>query len=286
MPIPTPRAEEEQNDFISRCMSNETMKDDYPDNDQRLAVCFSAWERGQEDKSMQEHESRFGRDNMGAPGFVTKEAEITEFRADDRMGFFTASTNRVDLIGDIIEQDWDLTDFRKNPAFLFAHESWNPPIGWVREFNTTDDGTATHSRVEFVPRGISPRTDELFELTRIGAIRAVSVGFIPLETEDRFDDEHRWVGYRFLRSRLTELSLCSVGANPDAVALARSINSHPAFIRRVCGDTQFNRPASKPPVPAPELVGTFQRRLLATRDLMRLKGRYPPASSPVSRVTA
>jgi hypothetical protein len=51
LPVPTPRDDEEENDFISRCMSNETMKDDFPDNDQRLAVCFSAWERGQDDKS-------------------------------------------------------------------------------------------------------------------------------------------------------------------------------------------------------------------------------------------
>ena len=45
MPIPQPTDEETQDDFISRCMSNEVMKREYEDNEQRLAVCFSAWRR-------------------------------------------------------------------------------------------------------------------------------------------------------------------------------------------------------------------------------------------------
>lgn len=46
MPIPKPNAGEKQSDFISRCMGNATMKDEYPDNDQRLAVCFSSFRKG------------------------------------------------------------------------------------------------------------------------------------------------------------------------------------------------------------------------------------------------
>jgi HK97 family phage major capsid protein len=43
MPIPTPNDGESQDDFIGRCMGNDTMIDDYPDQDQRAAVCFSQW---------------------------------------------------------------------------------------------------------------------------------------------------------------------------------------------------------------------------------------------------
>lgn len=43
MPIPTPNDGESRDDFISRCMGNDTMVDDYPDNDQRAAVCYSQW---------------------------------------------------------------------------------------------------------------------------------------------------------------------------------------------------------------------------------------------------
>ena len=41
MPIPTPNDGESEDDFIGRCMGNETMVDDYPDPDQRAAVCYS-----------------------------------------------------------------------------------------------------------------------------------------------------------------------------------------------------------------------------------------------------
>jgi hypothetical protein len=40
MPIPKPKKNEENNAFVSRCMSNETMKKDFPNNKQRIAVCL------------------------------------------------------------------------------------------------------------------------------------------------------------------------------------------------------------------------------------------------------
>lgn len=40
MPIPSRRKDEEKDNFVSRCMSNETMKKDYPDSKQRVAICI------------------------------------------------------------------------------------------------------------------------------------------------------------------------------------------------------------------------------------------------------
>lgn len=40
MPIPSPEANEEKNKFVNRCMSNETMKKEYPDSKQRVAICL------------------------------------------------------------------------------------------------------------------------------------------------------------------------------------------------------------------------------------------------------
>jgi hypothetical protein len=39
MPIPTPRPSEKKDDYLSRCMDDETMKKEYPNNDQRYAIC-------------------------------------------------------------------------------------------------------------------------------------------------------------------------------------------------------------------------------------------------------
>jgi len=43
MPLPKPNAGEKQSEFISRCMANEVMKREYPDKDQRAAVCHSQY---------------------------------------------------------------------------------------------------------------------------------------------------------------------------------------------------------------------------------------------------
>ena len=40
MPIPKPEKNEDKDKFVSRCMSNEKMKQEYPDNQQRIAICL------------------------------------------------------------------------------------------------------------------------------------------------------------------------------------------------------------------------------------------------------
>jgi len=45
MPIPAPQKDEDNQAFVARCMSNETMKKDYPDNGQRIAICLGQTKR-------------------------------------------------------------------------------------------------------------------------------------------------------------------------------------------------------------------------------------------------
>lgn len=39
MPIPKPKTNESKKDFIMRCMSDTVMVNEYPNKEQRLAVC-------------------------------------------------------------------------------------------------------------------------------------------------------------------------------------------------------------------------------------------------------
>lgn len=39
MPLPTPNKDEKADAFLSRCMGNPTAREDFPDQDQRFAVC-------------------------------------------------------------------------------------------------------------------------------------------------------------------------------------------------------------------------------------------------------
>jgi|TARA_R110000824_G_scaffold310153_3_gene497462 hypothetical protein len=42
--MPSPRKDEEKKNYISRCMSSEEAKRDFPDSKQRVAFCNSKWE--------------------------------------------------------------------------------------------------------------------------------------------------------------------------------------------------------------------------------------------------
>ena len=43
MPLPTPRSGEKQKDFVQRCISDDNMAKEFPDKDQRFAVCVTQW---------------------------------------------------------------------------------------------------------------------------------------------------------------------------------------------------------------------------------------------------
>jgi len=45
MPLPKKKKYEREDKFISRCVSNETMKDDFENIKQRLAVCYNIFRR-------------------------------------------------------------------------------------------------------------------------------------------------------------------------------------------------------------------------------------------------
>ena len=44
MPLPTPKDNENKDDFMQRCMADPKMGDEYDTNEQRYAVCNVQWE--------------------------------------------------------------------------------------------------------------------------------------------------------------------------------------------------------------------------------------------------
>jgi hypothetical protein len=51
MPLPKPRKNEDKDVFMKRCMSDDVMKKEFPDKDQRLAICYKQAERGGSDEA-------------------------------------------------------------------------------------------------------------------------------------------------------------------------------------------------------------------------------------------
>ncbi len=147
----------------------------------------------------------------------------TAVTVGEREAVFIASTASVDRHGDVVEQNWDLSSFRKNPVLLFQHDSSSLPIGKVSKVWTDDD--KTFARAEGVPEGMDDLADKVWRFIKAGFLNAVSVGFQPIaDPEPRRDKDGNWLGYTYPRNALLELSVVAVPANQEALAIARSLH--------------------------------------------------------------
>lgn len=45
MPLPTPNTDESKSAFIARCMSDAKTQEEFPDSQQRIAVCIAQYEK-------------------------------------------------------------------------------------------------------------------------------------------------------------------------------------------------------------------------------------------------
>ena len=101
---------------------------------------------------------------------------------------YVLSDETPDRMDDVIMSDgWDLANFKRNPIALFNHRS-DFPIGKWRNLRVQDKQLRGH--LELAPEGTSERIDEIRRLRDAGILRAVSVGFKPVETKER--DGTKW----------------------------------------------------------------------------------------------
>jgi len=163
------------------------------------------------------------------PGATTS-ARLTPRRADELGIPFienafetTQSTDRVDRHGDVVKvPGWHHKEFlRAGGPLLWSHASFITPIGNMRAvWGETKDKGYRKNRY----RGIEAYhlktnlSNDIYRLVDGGHLRSGSVGFIPLEREDRMnEDETRWLGFIFSKQEQLEYSKTPVPANPDAI---------------------------------------------------------------------
>jgi HK97 family phage major capsid protein/HK97 family phage prohead protease len=141
---------------------------------------------------------------------------------------FVLSDATKDRMGDVIEpKGWQLDNFRSNPMALFNHNS-SFPIGTWEDVKV--QGGRLVGKLKLAARGTSDRIDEIISLVEQGILRAVSVGFSPIERKPLDDG-----GIRFTKQELLETSLVSIPANPAAVQLAKSLHVSDATMDVVFG---------------------------------------------------
>jgi HK97 family phage major capsid protein/HK97 family phage prohead protease len=128
---------------------------------------------------------------------------------------FVMSDGSVDRMGDVIEPDgWRLDNFQRNPVALFGHNA-SFPIGKWHDVGVR--GGQLTGRLELLDP-VSDRMREIHAAVAGGVLRAVSVGFHSDSVEPLKSG-----GIRFIEAELVECSLVSVPANPNALAIAKSL---------------------------------------------------------------
>jgi HK97 family phage prohead protease/HK97 family phage major capsid protein len=190
---------------------------------------------------------------------------------------FILSDESVDRMDDVILADgWQLENFNKNPIALFNHRS-DFPIGKWKDVRV--EGKALRGYLDLAPVGTSDRIDEIRALLEAGILRAVSVGFRPIEMAER--EGSKW-GYTFSKQELVETSLVSVPANANALAVAKSLKISPATMNMVFagqgtkdtirhrrlngGQAKSNRNNGSTTMSLSQRVAESEKRLVALRE--------------------
>jgi HK97 family phage prohead protease len=132
------------------------------------------------------------------------------------------SDETPDRLGDVILSDgWQLEDFKKNPITLWGHDASFPPVGTWQ--NLRIEKKSLVADLQLAPKGTSERIDEIARLVEANIIRAASVGFRPIERKPRMVGDKQ-VGETYVKHTLVETSLVAIPANPNALAIMKSLN--------------------------------------------------------------
>jgi len=137
---------------------------------------------------------------------------------------FVMSDESVDRVGDVIRAGgWDLQDFQKNPVALWGHDHGKPIGVWE---NVRVSGKKLIGKLKLAKEGTSAEIDTIRSLVEQRILKAVSVGFQPIEAKPL----EKSSGYEYTKQRLHECSLVAVPANANALAIAKSFGADPSKV--------------------------------------------------------
>ena len=259
MPIPKPNTNESRQDFLNRCMGDDTMASEYTDSDQRLAVCTSEYDSNKED-SIQNDEKHirdvretedsyiieFGKSKEEAGHHEEEEdskeeadkesleikSSIKAYHDEDEdkdygtfEGYGSVFGNK-DLGNDVIERGAFLKSLKRrkpqNVKLLYQHKS-DMPIGVFDEIREDDHGLVVKGRLALKTQAGA----EAYELLKMGALDGLSIGFRVNPKEVSYDKRGN---KRIIKEvDLMEVSLVTFPMNPQATV--RSVKGEEISIR-------------------------------------------------------
>jgi hypothetical protein len=290
MPIPKPNSSENRQDFLKRCMGDDTMTSEYTDSDQRLAVCTNQYDSNKEDsiendekhiRAVEETDDsyiiEFGKskpnseetvDEMNSEKEVEKESieiksSIKAYHDEDEdknygtfEGYGSVFGNK-DLGNDVIEAGAFAKSLKKrkpqNVKLLYQHKS-DMPIGVFDEIREDEHGLVVKGRLALKTQAGA----EAYELLKMGALDGLSIGFRVNPKEVSYDKRGN---KRIIKEvDLMEVSLVTFPMNPQATV--RSVKGEQYSIREWENGLRdaFNLSRSEAKVAAKAVTKCFDQR--------------------------
>jgi len=262
MPILKPNAGETETNFISRCISDDKMKLEFPDKRQRSAVCMTSFSGKETSMDMLE-DNLENEDTKSNDDYDTQTVPF-EFKAinsedDEEKGMFEGYGSifgNKDLGNDVVEIGAFSKSLRKRKPkevkLLWQHKQ-DQPIGVFESIKEDGDGLAVKGRLALGTQ----QGREAFELMKMGALDGLSIGYKADPNKQSYDERRK---RRMLKEvDLMEISLVTFPMNPQArvtsvKACDRTIRDWETFLRE---EGELSRSDSK--VCAKALVNTLTK---------------------------
>lgn len=237
-----------------------------------------------------------------------------EVRADDeddaaRAIEVTASSEALDSHGTIIEQNFDLKRFKRNPVVLFNHnrtaEPWlgagdtEAALPIARAENVRVEDGQLRARIVFATPEAHPFAERVRLLMKEKILRGVSIGFRrgskTQVVEEKGEDgqpmmtPHGYPVLRIKKAELVEISVLAIGSNPEAVS--RSLDSERTLVRSWTADETHEDDMPAPKTETETNIETLLARAnadlgVARQDLETERGRSADLQKRVADLEA
>ena len=202
MPLPKPNSGEAKNDFVSRCVSNDTVRADFSSDEQVAAVCEQQWSSSKyDDEKIETRHIGFDLDIKAMDG-----------EQDGTIIGYGAVFGNLDSHEDVIVQGAfkdSLSEKKSNDiAMLWQHKS-DSPIGVWESIYEDQHGLRMKGRIITE----SDQGRNAYALIKGGAVKGLSIGYRVLKGGASYKKTHRELKGVDLR----EVSIVTMPSNDKAL---------------------------------------------------------------------
>lgn len=215
MPLPKPRSGESRGEFVGRCVGDDKVTSEFPDSDQRVAVCISQFEGGKMSEQQIDLE-QYIEDHEAKSEKLDIQFEYKAEADQEEKGVFSGYGSifgNKDLGNDVVVEGAFAKSIGRKGAkavkLLYQHRQ-DEPIGVFDEIIEDRRGLKVKGRLAMGTQ----RGREVYELMKMGALDGLSIGYRVDPKGVEYDEKGK---RRLLKSvDLMEISAVTFPMNPRA----------------------------------------------------------------------